>query len=122
MTKEEAREAIKEAYGNSEYTDEIIKALEQEPCEDAISRQWLMECVNEGWIKFDTEKDENRFIHLVRDMAPPVTPQPKTGHWIPTYGNVKCSACGHTEEAGGVGKATHYCSFCGADMREVVEE
>lgn len=31
MTSEEAREAIKEAYGNSEYTDEIIKALEQEP-------------------------------------------------------------------------------------------
>ena len=31
MTKEEAREAIKEAYGNSEYTDEIIKELEQEP-------------------------------------------------------------------------------------------
>lgn len=34
MTREEAREAIKEAYGNSEYTDEIIKALEQEP-------QWI---------------------------------------------------------------------------------
>ena len=31
MTKEEAREAIKEAYGNSEYTDEIIQALEQKP-------------------------------------------------------------------------------------------
>ena len=30
MAKEEAREAIKEAYGSSEYTDEIIKALEQE--------------------------------------------------------------------------------------------
>ena len=29
MTKEEAKEAIKESYGNSEYTDEIIKALEQ---------------------------------------------------------------------------------------------
>jgi len=38
--------------------------------DDLISRQWLMECVNEGWIKFDTEKDENRFIHLVRDIAP----------------------------------------------------
>ena len=37
---------------------------------DSISRQWLMECVNEGWIKFDTEKDKNRFIHLVRDIAP----------------------------------------------------
>lgn len=42
---------------------------------DLISRQWLMECVNEGWIKFDTEKDENRFIHLVRDMAPPAEPE-----------------------------------------------
>jgi len=41
---------------------------------DLISRQWLMECVNEGWIKFDTEKDENRFIHLVRDTAPSVEP------------------------------------------------
>ena len=30
MTREEAREAIKEAYGNSEYTDEIINTLEQE--------------------------------------------------------------------------------------------
>ena len=27
---------------------------------DLISRQWLMEYVNEGWIKFDTEKDEKQ--------------------------------------------------------------
>ena len=45
---------------------------------DLISRQWLMECVNEGWIKFDTEKDENRFIHLVRDIAPSAQPEPIT--------------------------------------------
>ena len=43
---------------------------------DSINRQWLMECVNEGWIKFDTEKDENRFIHLVRDIAPSAQPEP----------------------------------------------
>lgn len=36
-----------------------------------------MECVNEGWIKFDTEKDENRFIHLVRDIAPSAQNVPK---------------------------------------------
>ena len=42
---------------------------------DTISRQWLMECVSEGWIKFDTEKDENRFIHLVRDIAPSAQPE-----------------------------------------------
>ena len=47
--------------------------------DDLISRQWLMECANEGWIKFDTEKDENRFIHLVRDIAPSVQEQ----QWIP---------------------------------------
>ena len=41
---------------------------------DLISRKWLMECVNEGWIKFDTEKDENKFIHLVRDIAPSAQP------------------------------------------------
>ena len=42
--------------------------------DDLISRQWLMERVNEGSIKFDTEKDENRFIHLVRDIAPSAQP------------------------------------------------
>ena len=36
MTREEAMVAIKEAYGNTEYTYEIIKALEQEPIFDKI--------------------------------------------------------------------------------------
>lgn len=42
--------------------------------DDLISRKWLMECVNEGWIKFDTEKDKNTYVHLVRDIAPPAQP------------------------------------------------
>ena len=37
---------------------------------DLISRKWLIECINEGWIKFDTERDKNIYIHLVRDIAP----------------------------------------------------
>ena len=48
---------------------------------DLISRKWLMECVNEGWIKFDTQEDENRFVHLIRDIAP------SAQQWIP------CSEC-----------------------------
>ena len=48
--------------------------------DDLIRRQWLMECVNEGWIKFDTERDKNIFIHLVRDIAPPAQPELK---WTP---------------------------------------
>ena len=44
---------------------------------DTISRQWLMECVEEGWIKFDTQEDENRFVHLIRDIAPSAQPVAK---------------------------------------------
>ena len=46
--------------------------------QDLISRKWLMECIDEGWIKFETEKDENLFIHLVRDIAPSAQPEPLT--------------------------------------------
>ena len=54
---------------------------------DLISRKWLMECVDEGWIKFDTEKDTNKFIHLVRDTAPSAQPEiircRDCKHWMP---------------------------------------
>lgn len=36
--------------------------------DDLISRKWLME-VFENY-PFDTEKDKNRVIHVVRDTAP----------------------------------------------------
>ena len=44
---------------------------------DLISRKWLMEVVEEGWIKFDTQEDYNRIIHLVRDIAPSAQPEQK---------------------------------------------
>jgi len=108
---------------------EVLEKQTQEPCADAVSRQWLMECVNEGWIKFDTEKDRNRFIHLVRDIAPPVTPQPKIGHWIDegiyadgqNYHAFRCSEC----EWHYIGNKSElvdfkYCPFCRAKMQEVI--
>lgn len=39
MTKEEAKEAIRDAFGNSEYTEELIEALEQESCDDIVNRK-----------------------------------------------------------------------------------
>ena len=59
---------------------ETVPSVHPEPCEDAVSRKWLIEAVEEGWIKFDTEKDYNRYIHLVRDIAPSVTLKQR---WIP---------------------------------------
>lgn len=47
--------------------------------------------------------------------------EPRKGHWIPTYGNVKCSVCGSVKDSRDVGKATHYCDFCGAKMVELQE-
>ena len=44
----------------------------------------------------------------------------KTTTFYPVYGNMKCSNCGHIE--GIVGKAYHYCSFCGAKVEEVEDE
>lgn len=46
----------------------------------------------------------------------------KTGKWIPSYGNVKCSVCGTVYDCKEVGKATHYCSFCGAKMEGAEDE
>lgn len=88
---------------------------------DTISRQWLMECVNEGWIKFDTEKDENRFIHLVRDMAPSAQPERKTGKWMPDNrvggGFWVCSCCKFPSEAFAADVLYKFCPHCGADMK-----
>ena len=123
MTREEAI-----AYGNDYYRDLIsacckidekhkefvkmsLKALEQEPCEDAISRADAK--------KYLAAPDANgdRVIYESDlDLLPPVQPKPKTGYWIPTYGNVKCSVCGSVKDSRNVGKSTHYCDFCGAKM------
>ena len=93
------------------------------PDGDLISRQWLMECVKEGWIKFDTEKDENRFVHLVRDIAPSAQMErkkQKKGRWSGSC----CSVCGvsrynfinilHTDS--GYRGTWKYCPNCGAEM------
>ena len=52
-----------------------LKTLKAEPCEDAISRKWVLDVVNN--FVFDTETDRNRIIHIVRDTAPSVIPKEK---------------------------------------------
>ena len=106
--------------------------------DDSTSRQWLMDCVNEGWIKFDTEKDENRFIHLVRDIAPSADID-LSGFsdrlWKTAYERGKAEAVLHGKWVHGQGFAgnyfdclvcdqckkesmakTNYCPNCGARM------
>lgn len=57
-----------------------IKALEQESCEDAISREHTL-AEFKRWY-FD-DKTIIRCAELVLKNEPPANPQSKTGHWIP---------------------------------------
>lgn len=87
MKREEAVRIIKECkekgfkhtfYTLNEYhtaLDIAIKALEQEPCNDVISRQAVLDVIDRELFKWDVMSE-------VRQM-PSVTPQTKTGHWIP---------------------------------------
>jgi hypothetical protein len=61
-------------------------------------------------------EDGEELYSIVKNSIPQ-----NVGHWISTYGNVKCSVCGSVKDSRDVGKATHYCDFCGARMVEPQE-
>ena len=150
MTKEEAIEFLTEisyALGNMsvEYLSEkdgekmrdAIKILEQQPCDDCISRQAVEEMIKAEmpergmWeIEGDKEGDKEKetvcevCVDLMQKLSElqPVTPQPKTWKWevceVVDFGDwkgtekYKCSKCG---EKVGVFKS-NFCPNCGAKM------
>jgi len=129
-----------------EALDLAIKALDQEPCEDAISRDELLKAID-TWDKFGCDADTKLvpyqdyyipYIHYddvvkcIKGM-PSVTPKPKTGYWIkeekefivpsrlrPIKETVSiCSNCnGHYI---GINEDFKYCPYCGAKMTESEE-
>ena len=106
---------LNDSYTKDKYNalDMAIKALEQEPCEDAISRAEVIKLIDKHTNDDGTLDDD---ITCILEELPPIQPKAKVGHWIPTYGNVKCSVCGNVKDGRSVGKATHYCDFCSAKM------
>jgi hypothetical protein len=93
MTREEAITILKHnvsacLHGTEwgEALDMAIKALEKEPCEDAISRKaairWVKtECNPYGKPTLDFESGKKVIEHL--KQMPSVTPKLKTWEWIP---------------------------------------
>ena len=124
MTKKEAIENITEikkceAGVYAEALELAIKALEQEPCKDAISRQAAIRLAEQGQV----QGFEWQFKKLV--VLPPVSVAEKVGKWILTdkeeeiYCHVAiCSVCGKESINEGV---DDYCSWCGARMVEPQE-
>lgn len=117
--------------------EKLRKALEQEPCEDAISRQTVLNlmrsltrwCIRSEDGKFDNVGLLYDDVMFGIDMLPSVTPQePKIGHWIEVIDEIdslgnktwhyECSVCG-------VGEGypyNDYCGNCGAKMESEDKE
>ena len=110
-----------------EFYDMAIKALEQEPCEDAISRQTVINALCDGCELFkngeQTCRSKCEEYHFLATL-PSVTPQPKTGHWIDKFGGeYRCSCCREiisidTEIDFPNGITYKYCPRCGCRMLE----
>ncbi len=106
--KEEIEECLKMA----------IKAIEQEPCEDAVSRQAVEKITWEE----PSYSDALNVLTEVRDKVralPPVTPTRKKGHWIEEPNSwLRCSCCNshypHTSIY--AIRGSNYCPNCGAEM------
>lgn len=115
MTNQEAISNLKKARCvpyKKETLTMAIKALEQEPCEDVISRQAVLK-------PYQTLKDNDTIcIWLLRkniEQQPSVTPQSKTGRWI----DGKCNRCGTHAPYWAMASGyylSEYCPTCGAKM------
>lgn len=136
MTREEAKDYIRE-WCPYDRQEEIIKALVQKPCEDAISRQALLEEIENGIKAGNYEEGYEEYPHI-NDMddiiecikyADSIQPKPKTGHWkiIPSNNNGEyrpnkygCSECGwEIDLCRGLQQDTGhrlFCEHCGANM------
>ena len=96
---------------------------EQEPCDDAISRQAVLDLVA------DYDLSMGQVVKCIHAL-PPVLPQSKMGKWVKhdTGHSIyyDCSLCSCvapcTETADKIlWKLTNYCPDCGAKMQEVEE-
>ena len=99
-----------------------IKELEQQPCDDAISREAVKDMLNEEWIKYmPMDLDINlSFVLKKISELPSVTPTRPKGRWLEQkdihkhhYGWFFCSECGAFLMSS---DGANYCSCCGAKM------
>ena len=115
MIKEEAKEYIRE-WCPYDRQEEIIKALEQEPCEDVIDRAEAMTEIMmfAGNVKSDEEDvyiKVSDAVQLLREL-PPVTPQTKMG----------CKGCKFEKTGNNSIYPCSHCSRCYTDKYKAESE
>lgn len=132
MTNEEAIEVIEQDIPCEHDTDLIealnmaIAALKAEPCDDAVSRQAMLDGlanIAKAKAKSDAQKSLMGRVMFFTEQLPPVTPKPKMGKWIKmplieagqTYSH-ECSLCGRRILITDVGMSEFPYCHCGAKM------
>ena len=133
MANEQSIENLKKlkSFHNGSYgadIDKAIKALEQESCDDAISRQALLDAFgfSEKTRKWggDHSGYNTMMLYEIQDIIesqPSVKPQEKTGHWIMNrqFERRTCDNC--NKEYRWSFNPHNYCPNCGARMVEEQE-
>ena len=121
MTREEAIICLKgiKNYGRDTFNEQTdwqgcldmaINALEQEPCEYAISREEVL------WLVGDYDLSMGQVVKAIHAL-PSVTLQPKVGRWIVTDDDfVYCSECEDSYYPRPIDASWYYCPNCGAKM------
>lgn len=121
--------------------EDASKRFRQEPCEDAISKQEVLEAFEE-WIN-DREDWNEHPVRFARSLVslPSVTPTRKKGKWVAHHDEsddshtIDCSCCGYTlvrivnrnytaKMALNSAKymTKNYCPNCGAEMESEKNE
>ena len=100
----------------------LKKALEQQSCEDCISREEASHYLCERLERFNKDELYDKFTRIIDDMynkLPSVTSQPKLGEWIVTGYDYKCTNC-EAEINGEINYMSKskikYCPYCGIKL------
>lgn len=137
MTREEAKGNLIHAIRwndipKKEALEIAIQALKQEPCEDAVSREAVLDIFADN---ADATRPYSTAWEKIREL-PSVNPQPQVGYWIYiskrrlvdetdeggiyiTDYKCTCSECGG--DFGFQKMSDAYCKYCGAKMVEPQE-
>lgn len=119
----------------AEWLKDYRRLLEQQPCDDCVSRQAVLEFLKGFEILHNHDELRSNLIYGIMDM-PPVMTEPKMGRWmrktkvegvydiagIKTWGvKCQCEKCDFTTTVIEDFGYYNYCPNCGAKMQEVEE-
>ena len=126
MTAEEAAKILKETLYDEKTSNEYLEAvrmareaLEQEPCEDCISRQAVLDLAKKGVL---ISNDNYKCVCRAINDLPSVN-SVKTGHWIDHRYYMECSICEFPwKYSENMAEQFKYCPNCGAKMESEVSD